>query len=104
MSSNLKANISLITNILLVVGTFLIAFNLHPISRKAKIESLCNEIDYLAELRWQDSEEVEKRWRFLDKKITKELGLKYTYEKEYYTDGGVGFKLCSFYKKEITNW
>ena len=43
MRSNFRPNVRLTTNILLVIGTFLIAFNLAPIAKNAKLESLCFE-------------------------------------------------------------
>ena len=43
MRDNFRPNIRLTTNILMVIGTFLIAFNLAPIAKNAKLESLCFE-------------------------------------------------------------
>jgi hypothetical protein len=43
MRDNFRPNVRLTTNILMVIGTFLIAFNLAPIAKNAKLESLCFE-------------------------------------------------------------
>ena len=77
ISSNFRTNLRQVTNILLVIGTFLIAINLFPISRKAKIEQLCTEVNYLRRYGSYGKDIGRKRLIFLDKKITKELGLKY---------------------------
>ena len=47
MSSNLRANISLTTNILLVVGTFLLVLKITPIAKDASMEHLCTEFNHL---------------------------------------------------------
>ena len=45
MRSNFRPNIRLTTNILLVIGTFVIAFKINPIAEVYKEKNLC--IEYL---------------------------------------------------------
>ena len=46
MRDNFRPNVRLTTNILLVIGTFAIAFNIAPIAKRARLENLCKEFKY----------------------------------------------------------
>ncbi len=104
MSSNLRANISLTTNILLVLGTFLLVLKITPIAKDASMEHLCTEFNHLRFNRTNDAipgnfdaeanpELVKlqnkrvKRRIYLDKKITRLINLPYyTSKKEIDVD------------------
>ncbi len=124
MSSNLKANISLTTNILLVIGTFLLVLNLAPINRKARIEQLCTEFNYLRGHQFHRAIPYDginkesnpkltrvqkkrvKRRIYLDKKITRMINLPYfTSKKEKDKTGyeGEAFRFCELYNHEFFN-
>jgi len=47
MRNNFRPNIRLATNVLLVIGTFSVAFNLAPMAREYRLKYLCNEFKYL---------------------------------------------------------
>ena len=47
MRDNFRPNVRLTTNILMVIGTFLIAFNIAPIAKRARLENLCKESNIL---------------------------------------------------------
>ena len=99
MRDNFRPNIRLATNILLVIGTFAVALNIAPISKWAKLENLCKEIQYTWQMgynkdSYQDSEKATewylKRRRFLNKKIIKLIGKKYVKDTIYWT------QICNF--------
>ena len=46
MRDNFRPNVRLTTYILMVIGTFLIAFNIAPIAKRARLENLCKELYY----------------------------------------------------------
>ena len=46
MRDNFRPNVRLTTNILMVIGAFLIAFNISPIAKRARLENLCKELQY----------------------------------------------------------
>ena len=113
MSSNLRANISLTTNILLVVGTFLLVLNLAPINRKAKIEQLCTEYNYLRghkDHRYREysnfDKEIQnkrdKRFIYLDKKITRLINLP-LYKTRKNKLLGDAYNFCELYNHEFFN-
>ena len=43
MRDNFRPNVRLTTNILMVIGTFSIAFNLAPIAKESRVRSVCRE-------------------------------------------------------------
>ena len=47
MRNNFRPNIRLATNVLLVIGTFSVAFNLAPMTKESRLKYLCNEFEYL---------------------------------------------------------
>ena len=113
MSSNLRANISLTTNILLVVGTFLLVLNFAPINRKAKIEQLCTEYNYLRghkDHRYRkysnfDKEiqnKRDKKFNYLDKKITRLINLP-LYKTKKNELRGEAYRFCELYNHEFFN-
>ena len=113
MSSNFRTNINLITNILLVVGTFLLVLNIAPINRKAKIEQLCTEYNYLRghkDHRYREysnfDKEIQnkrdKRFIYLDKKITRLINLP-LYKTKRNKLLGEAYRFCELYNHEFFN-
>ena len=99
MRDNFRPNIRLATNILLVMGTFAVALNIAPISKRAKLENLCKEIQYTWHREFKkdsylDSKKTTewylKRRRILNKKIIKLTGMKYVKNTMYST------QICNF--------
>ena len=124
MSSNLKANINLTTNILLVVGTFLLVLKITPIAKDASMEHLCTEFNYLrghefhrdipySGLNEESNPKLTriqkkrvKRRIYLDKKITRMINLPYfTSKKEKDKTGyeGEARRFCELYNHEFFN-
>ena len=80
MRDNFRPNVRLTTNILMVIGTFLIAFNIAPIAKRARLENLCKELQYTwhrdyKKKSYMDKQETtdwyDKRRKVLNKKINK---------------------------------
>jgi len=46
MRNNFRPNIRLATNVLLVIGTFSVAFNLAPMAKESRLKYLCNKFKY----------------------------------------------------------
>jgi len=124
MSSNLRANISLTTNILLVVGTFLLVLKITPIAKDASMEHLCTEFNHLRFNQFHtaipyggfDKEEnpelsrvQEKRVKrriYLDKKITRLINLPYYTSKKEIDKSGYeseSREFCEFFNTEFFN-
>ena len=78
MRDNFRPNLRLTTNILLVIGTFTVAFNLAPIAKQAKIELICREgiIAYSAVGAGLDEDFYTNKLYRLDKKFSKLTNLK----------------------------
>ena len=121
MSSNLRANISLTTNILLVVGTFFLILKLTPIAKNASMENLCTEFNHLRFNPYHESipysgeltpeykmlqEKRNKRHISLDKKITRLINLPYYNSKKEINKSAYSNearKFCEFFNTEFFN-
>ncbi len=99
MRDNFRPNIRLATNILLVIGTFAVALNIAPISKRAKLENLCKEYQYTfhRDLKKKDYRQdkkttnwYDKRRKTLNKKIINLTGMKYVKDTLYSS------KICDF--------
>ena len=99
MRDNFRPNVRLTTNILMVIGTFLIAFNIAPISKRARLENLCKELQYTwhrdyKKKSYMDKQETtdwyDKRRKVLNKKIIKLTGMPYKGDSLYST------KICDY--------
>ena len=73
MRDNFRPNVRLTTNILMVIGTFSIAFNLVPIAKQARIELICREgiSAFAAQYSGIDEDFYRKKLRKLDKNFSK---------------------------------
>ena len=84
MRDNFRPNVRLTTNVLMVIGTFFIAFNIAPIAKRARLENLCKELQYTwhrdyKKKSYMDKKETtdwyDKRRKVLNKKIIKLTGM-----------------------------
>ena len=87
MRNNFRPNIRLATNVLLVIGTFSVAFNLAPMARELRLKYLCNEYKYLL-LRSAAFTRTKDNWDNKDRAIYN------WYNKSYIKKGK---KIVSFY-------
>ena len=107
MRDNFRPNVRLATNILLVIGTFLISLNLAPIAKRARLENLCKEIQYtryrISKAKDYGDDKKTTDWynnrrKILNRQIIKLTGMKY--KKDYMYSS----RICDYQFRETWSY
>ena len=96
----------------MVIGTFLIALNIAPIAKKARLENLCIELKYTLSRDYPDRYKqtitwYDKKRKVLTKQIIKLAGMQYKGNSSFAIDGNSSYatdisaKICEYHIEDF---